>query len=75
MIHITHHAAVRFLQRVMHKSTYTKKDLYRAYKFLEADTKDIVLKGYKHYFRLPSFSKYRAVVLENRLVTIIQKGR
>ena len=73
MIHITHHAAIRFLQRVMNNSKYSKEDLYYAYKFLEAETKDIVTKGYKDHFRLPSFSNYRAVVVANQLVTILPK--
>ena len=73
MIKVTHHAAVRFLQRVMNKSQYTKKDIYMAYRFLEAELQDIVTKGYKDYFRLPSFNNYRAVVVENSLVTILPK--
>ena len=73
MIKITQHAAVRFLQRVMDKKTYSKKELYFAYKFLEAETKNIVTKGYKDYFSLPSFNNYRAIVVENRLITILPK--
>ncbi len=70
---ITQHAAQRFLQRVMNKKDFTKQDMYRAYKFLEAETKDIVVDGYKRYFSLPSFQNYRAIVIENQLVTILPK--
>ena len=73
MIKITHHAAVRFLQRVMNKKKFSKKELYLAYSFLEAETKDIASTGYRDYFRLPSFSNYRAIVVENQLVTILPK--
>jgi len=73
MIKVTHHAAIRFLQRVMNKSDYTKQDIYKAYKFLEAETCNIVIKNYKDYFRLPSFKNYRAVVVENQLITILPK--
>jgi len=73
MIQVTHHAAVRFLQRIMKKTKFSKKELRMAYKFLEAETKDIVVRSYKDYFRLPSFSQYRAVVIENRLITILPK--
>ena len=73
MIKVTHHEAVRFLQRVMNKSKYSQKDLYLAYRFLENELQDIVTRGYKDYFRLPSFNNYRAVVVENQLVTILPK--
>ena len=73
MIKITHHAAVRFLQRVMNKKKFSKKDLFLAYSFLESETKYIATKGYRDYFRLPSFSNYRAIVVENQLVTILPK--
>ena len=73
MIKITHHAAVRFLQRVMNKKRFSKKELVLAYSFLEAETKNIATKGYRDYFRLPSFTNYRAIVIENQLVTILPK--
>jgi hypothetical protein len=74
MMKITQHAAQRFLQRVMNKKEFTKQDMYRAYKFLEAETRDIAVNGYKKYFTLPSFQNYRAVVVENSLVTIMPKN-
>jgi len=34
---------------------------------------NIATQGYRDCFRLPSFDAYRAVVAENRLVTILPK--
>ena len=70
---VTRHAAVRFLERVMNKSKYTKEELNRAYKFLEEETKNIVVQGYKTYISLPSFKQFRALVIENRVITILPK--
>lgn len=71
---ISHHAVIRFLQRVLNKSKLTNEDIKLGYKFLETETKDIVVNGYKAFFRLPSFKNYRAVVQENTIVTIVPKG-
>ena len=71
---ISHHAVIRFLQRVLNKSQLTNEDIKLGYKFLETETKDIVINSYKAFFRLPSFKNYRAIVRENTLVTIIPKG-
>ena len=73
MIKVSHHAAERFLQRVMSKATYTKKELHYAYKFLEAEIKDIDVSRYRDFFSLPSFKNYRALIIENTLVTIIPR--
>jgi len=70
---ISQHAAERFLQRVIKLKEFTQKDLYNAYDFLEKDTKDVVVNGYKKYFTLPSFSGFKAIVIENTIVTILPK--
>jgi len=70
---VSYHAVERFLQRVMQKKSIKKDDIYLAYKFLEAETKDIVLHGNKKFFRLPSFKNYVAVVTQNTVVTILPK--
>jgi len=70
---VTRHAAVRFLERVMNKSKYTKEELNRAYKFLEKETKNIVIKDYKVFFSLPSFKNFKALVIGNSIITIIPK--
>ncbi len=70
---VTQHAAKRFLQRVMKMEHFNKRDMYRAYRFLEKETRGIVTQGYHDCFRLPSFEAYRAVVVENTLVTILPK--
>lgn len=70
---VTRHAAERFLQRVLNKKSYTRLEMYRAYKFLEAETKDIVVHGYKVFFPLPSFNRYSVLVIDNEIVTVMPK--
>ena len=73
MIKISKHAAERFLQRVMNKTSYTKRELFYAYKFLEAEIRGVEVARYRDFFSLPSFKGYRALIIENTLVTIIPK--
>lgn len=70
---ITYHAVERFLQRVMNIKHITKQDIQKAYIFLEKETKNIVVNGYKNYFALPSFKNYKAVVIDGSIVTILPR--
>jgi len=55
MLKITRHAAIRFLERIIGMSVYTKQDLKRAYDFLQAETKNIVVRSYNSRFSLTEF--------------------
>ena len=71
---ITHHAVERFLQRVMNIKNVKQQDIQKAYIFLEKETKNIVVNGYKSYFALPSFKQYKAVVIDGSIVTILPRN-
>jgi len=68
------HAAQRFLERVMKKSTYTSKDVGFTLRFLEKLLQDIVPTSYAKRFVIPGFENYRAIYRENTVITIIPKG-
>ena len=68
------HAAQRFLERVMQKSTYSNKDIGFTMRFLEKSLQDIVPTSYAKRFVIPGFENYRAIYRENTVITIIQKG-
>lgn len=71
---VSYHAGERFLQRVLQKQSYTKKDIHNAIRFLEKSLKDVVPSGINKHFVLPEFQSYRAVYCQNTIVTIIPKG-
>jgi hypothetical protein len=70
-IHITYHAAQRFLQRVLNFTNFTNKEIRNA---IELISKDI---QYIHHrnknFILPSFPNFNCIVKNNTIVTIIPK--
>jgi len=70
-MHITYHAAERFLQRVFHFSTYTKSEIFKAIKLISKDIADVDHRSKN--FILPSFPEYNCIVKENAIVTIIPK--
>lgn len=71
---ITTHAAQRFLERVMSKSTYTCIDVDFAIRFLEKVLQDVVPTGSATSFALPSFENYKVIYKEGAVITIIPKG-
>ena len=71
---VTLHAAERLLQRVFKMKDYTRQDIYRAVKLLERDTANIFFNNYRKNIVLPSFSNYEAVMIEQTMVTIINKS-
>jgi len=68
---VSYHAGERFLQRVFNFRDYTKRQVLNAIKLIEKDISDI--QYHNSNFVLPSFPKYRCVVVEDTLVTIIPK--
>lgn len=71
---ISVHAAERFLQRVMNKTSYTFKDVVFTIKYLEKALAHVVPNSPNKHLVLPEFQKYRAVYCQNTIVTIIPKG-
>lgn len=71
---ITVHAAERFLQRVFQKTTYTCEELAYSTRLLNELFEDVIPNAYTKHFAVPGFKGYRAVCIENTIVTIIPKG-
>jgi hypothetical protein len=72
---ITHHAAKRFLERVIGMKQYGREELRKAYRFLKRETDGIQIRKCREHLVLPSFKEYQAIVVENTLVTIVPKRR
>lgn len=71
---ITYHAAQRFLERVMSRVKYTHQDVEFAMRYLEKLLKDVVIGNRVKHFVLPGFEDYKAIYIENSVVTIVHKG-
>jgi hypothetical protein len=74
VMNITHHAAERFLQRVMSKTKYTDHDVNFAMGYLQKLLRDVVIRSTSKQFVLPGFENFKAVYKQNTIVTIIPKG-
>ena len=70
-MHITYHAAERFLQRVFHLTSYSKQEVYKAMQLITKDIADVDHRSKN--FVLPSFPEFNLIVRENAVVTIISK--
>ena len=71
-MHITYHAAERFLQRVFDFTSYSKTQINNAMKLLERDLFNVELRS-KSRVVLPSFPNYYGVFVQNTLVTVVPK--
>lgn len=72
---VTYHAAQRFIERVLDKKSFSRKDMQEAKAFLENLTQNIVISSYRKNFVLPGFSKFACVYQEDALLTIIPKNK
>ncbi len=71
---VSHHAAIRFLERIMNLKEYTSEQVKRAIAFLEKDTDNIEFFN-KQRVILPSFPHFEVIQRENMIITIIPKSR
>ena len=71
---VSTHAAKRFLERVMCKTTYTCIDVDFALRYLEKILIDTVPTSYAKPFVLPGFENFKAIYRDNTIITIIPKG-
>ncbi|CAA6815706.1 MAG: Unknown protein [uncultured Sulfurovum sp.] len=71
-MHITYHAAERFLQRVFRFTIYSKTQIRNAMQLLDRDLSKLQTRNKRHVI-LPSFPNFYGVFLENTLVTVIPK--
>jgi hypothetical protein len=72
---VTYHAAERFIERVLDKKSFSRKELLDAKAYLEKLTQDVVISSYRRNFVLPGFSKFACVYQEDTLITIIPKDK
>jgi hypothetical protein len=68
---VTYHAAKRFLQRVIGKMNFTKREILNTKSYLESLFRNVVT--HRQMVVVPGFSKYVAVIKENKVVTILNK--
>jgi len=71
-MHITYHAAQRFLQRVFDFTSCSKTQINNAMKLLERDLFNVDLRS-KSRIILPSFPNFHGVFVQNTLVTVVPK--
>ena len=71
-MHITYHAAKRFLQRVFDFTSCSTTQINNAMKLLERDLFNVELRS-KSRIVLPSFPNYHGVFVQNTLVTVVPK--
>ncbi len=71
---VSAHAAQRFLERVMGKSTYTCIDVDFAIRYLEKILSTVVPNSNNKHFVIPGFENFKVVHRENTAITIIPKG-
>lgn len=75
-MHITSHAAQRFLERVIGKLEYTHKDLQLAKAYLKRALENVVPTSVAKRFALPGFeNQFYVVHKQNAIITIISKDK
>ncbi len=72
-LEVTHHAVIRFLQRVMKKSRFTQSEFAKAYLFLQKSFANVVT--HRSVVPFPQIKGYVAIVRDNSVVTVIEKNR
>jgi len=72
---VTYHATQRFLERVLHKVKYSKKEFDETKKLLEELFEHMVPGSYAKSFALPGYKGYKVVHQENTVITIFEKNR
>jgi hypothetical protein len=71
-MHITYHAAKRFLERVFEFTSYSKEQISNATKLLKRDLLNVELRS-KSRVILPSFPNFYGVFVKDTLVTVVPK--
>ncbi len=71
---VTYHATQRFLERVLHKVKYSKKEFYETKQLLEKVFEHVVPGSYARSFVLPGYKGYKVVHQDNTVITILEKN-
>ncbi len=72
---VTYHAAKRYLQRVLGKAGFSRKDILLVKSYLEGNLfKNVVPLSYSRPFALPIHKGFRVIHRENVVITIVPKN-
>lgn len=72
---VTYHATKRFLERVLNKVKYSKKEFYETKKMLEEMFTNIVPSSYARPFALPGHKGFKVIHQDDTVITILEKRR
>ncbi len=72
---VTYHATNRFLERVLNKVKYSKKEFYETKKLLEEMFTNIVPSSYARPFALPGHKGFKVIHQDDTVITILEKRR
>ena len=72
---VTYHATKRFLQRVMKKERWTRKEYFKVKQQLEEIFMSVVPGSYARPFALPQYKGYVVVHQDNTVITILEKDQ
>ena len=70
---VTYHAIKRFLERVLHKTKWTRAEFNAARDELEKMFASVVPGSYGRRFPLPEYKGFKVVHQDNTVITIIEK--
>ena len=72
---VTYHATKRFLQRVLHKTRFSREEFLTAKRQLEEMFMSVVPGSYARPFALPKFKGYVVIHQDNTVITIMEKDQ
>ena len=72
---VTYHATKRFLQRVLHKTRFSREEFLATKQQLEEMFMSVVPGSYARPFSLPKYKGYVVVHKDNTVITILEKDK
>ena len=72
---VTYHATKRFLQRVLHKTRFSKEEFLAAKQMLEEMFMSVVPGSHARPFALPHFKGYVVIHQDNTVITLLEKDQ
>ena len=72
---VTYHATKRFLQRVRHKTRFSREEFLTTKQQLEEMFMSVVPGSYTRPFALPKFKGYVIIHQDNTVITILEKDQ
>ncbi len=72
---VTYHATKRFLERVLNKVKYSRKEFQETKQMLEEVFMNVVPTSYARPFALPGHKGFKVIHQDNTVITILEKRR